>query len=87
MGFSVDQFETPSQSEIVKERLREVCPPTKLEQMDFDEIERAIHVAFQIIGYRPLDLSNSIRRAYNISSATFLCDFIFNVWECDKDGD
>ena len=86
MSFSIDQFETPSEMEIVKDRLREVCPPTHMVDMDADEIEKAINVAFKIIGYKPLDLMNSTRRAYEISTADFICDFIYDVWRCDNDG-
>lgn len=84
MSFSIDQFETPSEMEIVRDRLREVCPPTHMGDMDTDEIEKAINVAFKIIGYIPIDLSESMRRSYELSSADYLCDFIFDVWRCDN---
>jgi hypothetical protein len=36
MSYSIDQFETESHSEIVQGRLKEVCPPTLLAEMDAD---------------------------------------------------
>lgn len=84
MSFSIDQFETPSESEIVRDRLREVCPPTHMGDMDSDEVEKAVNVAFKIIGYIPIDLSESIRRSYELTTADYLCDFVFDVWRCDN---
>ena len=86
MSFTIDQFETPSHSEIVGDRLREVCPPNHIADMDSDEIDMAINVAFKIIGYKPLDLMEATRRAYETSTAEYLCDFIFDVWRCDGNG-
>lgn len=84
MSFSIDQFETLSESEIVRDRLREVCPPNHMGDMDSNEVEKAVNVAFKIIGYIPIDLTESIRRSYELSSADYLCDFVFDVWRCDN---
>jgi hypothetical protein len=84
MSYSIDQFETESHSEIVQGRLKEVCPPTLLAEMDADEIERAVNVGFQIINYKPVDVAEAMRKANENSTAVWLWEYIYDVWRCDN---
>lgn len=70
-------------NEIVLNRLKEVCPVEKLGDLSSDEIEMAVNIAFKIIGYKPIDKQKAIQKATETSTATWLCDFIFDVWRCD----
>ena len=44
--------------EIVRNRLREVCPPDRVEDYSSEEMEIAVRIAFKIIGYKPLDMKS-----------------------------
>lgn len=70
---------------IVRNRLKEVCPLEKMEDLSFEEIELAVKIAFKIIGYKPLDMKSSIQKTYDesVDGHYWLCDFIFDVWRCD----
>ena len=72
--------------EIVRNRLREVCPPDKVEDYSSEEMEIAVRIAFKIIGYKPLDMKSAIQKAYDesVDGHYWLCDFIFDVWRLDK---
>ena len=72
--------------EIVRNRLKEVCPVEKMEDLSTYEVELAVRIAFRIIGYKPLDMKSAIQKAYESSADGhyWLCDFIFDVWRLDK---
>ena len=70
---------------IVRNRLKEVCPVEKMEDLSSYEVELAVKVAFKIIGYKPLDMKSAIQKAYeSVDGHYWLCDFIFDVWRLDK---
>lgn len=71
-------------SEIVKSRLREICPLQKLSEMDVIEVEKSCHIAFEIIGYETKRFVASFEEVWRISDAEYLCDYIYCVWRCDN---
>lgn len=73
-----------SMSDIVRERLREICPIEKVSEVDIVEVKRDCMIAFEVIGYNPQNFEESFQKTWESSDAEDLCDFIFKVWECDK---
>lgn len=69
---------------IVKNRLQEICPLEKMEDMDILEAEKNCNVAFKIIGYEPNDFEESLRKVWESSTSEYLCDFVYEVWEVDR---
>ena len=70
-------------SSIMYHRFKEICPPTKLEDMNPNEIKRDIGIAFEIVGYDPTDLNKAISRAWETTKAEYLFEFVFDVWLVD----
>ena len=68
----------------VYERFKEVVPPTKLEDVDIIEVEKACNTAFKIIGYKPQNFDESFSKAWRRSIADMLFEFIFDVYMEDK---
>jgi len=68
----------------VYERLEEIVPKRKLEDMDVIEVETSCKVAFQIIGYKLKAFDKSFQKAWKHSVATMLFEFIFDVYQEDK---
>lgn len=84
MSFTVDQFASDDYApEVIKKRLQEICPDKRIDDMTYDEMERAIHTAFEIIGYEPNDLNKSWEYAYNNCKTEYLWDYIYTIWEAD----
>ena len=80
MWFSMNDDWNP---DVIFNRLKEICPLKRLDEMPVDEVEKSIHVAFQIIGYAPCEFEKAINCAYRISHADYLFEYIFDVWRCD----
>lgn len=73
-----------SMSDIVRERLREVCPTERVSEKDIIEVKRDCRVAFRIIGYIPENFDDAFQKTWESSDADDLCDFVFDVWRNDK---
>ena len=71
-------------SEIIRDRLNEVCPVERIENMTDDDILRAVNVAFEIIGYNPINLEEAMEYINNTSNAGMLSEYIYEVWEADQ---
>lgn len=73
-------------SEIVRNRLREVCPVEKMEDLSFEEVDMAVRIAFNIIGYKATDRKVAIQKAYesSVDGHYWLCDFVYDVWRLDR---
>lgn len=70
--------------DIVLSRLRDVCPLQKLSEMDIVEIEKSCHVAFDVIGYNPVNFKQSFDKVWKTTDAEYLSDFIYEVWGNDE---
>lgn len=69
---------------IVYSRLEEVCPPQNTHEMSDDELVRACNVAFQIIGYNPNNLQDSVSKILERDEyPPLLFEFVFEVWKND----
>lgn len=71
-------------SVIVRDRLKEVCPVYELKDKDIDDVEVDVRVAFHIIGYNPQNFSESFRKAWETSDATLLWEFVYDIWRMDS---
>lgn len=70
--------------DIVLSRLRDVCPLQKLSEMDIIEIEKSCYVAFDVIGYNPVNFKQSFDKVWKTTDAEYLSDFIYEVWGNDE---
>ena len=52
--------------------------------MTDDDILRAVNVAFEIIGYNPINLEEAMEYINNTSNAGMLSEYIYEVWEADQ---
>lgn len=71
-------------SDIVYNRLKEVCPQKSLSEMDILEVQKACRVAFEIIGYSPENFDESFMKTWESSERDDLYEFIYDVWEVDR---
>ena len=71
-------------SEIVRARLEDVCPVQRVDELSADELDNAIDIAFEIIGYNPKFLETSKEYVRDTSNAVQLCEHIYDVWEADQ---
>ena len=71
-------------SEIIRDRLNDVCPVERIEDMTDEDILRAVNVAFDIIGYNPINLEEAMEYINNTSNVEMLSDYIYEVWEADQ---
>ena len=69
---------------IVFDRLREICPDKAVADMSISELKEDCHVAFEIIGYNPIDLDTAVEEVYVNHDIKHLYEFIFRVWSVDK---
>ena len=69
-------------NDIVRDRIREVSPDKLVDDMTLSELEHDCHIAFEIIGYEPKNLSKIVRNVYE-SDIHKLSDFIYEVWRLD----
>lgn len=69
-------------NDIVRDRIREVSPDKLVDDMTLSELEHDCHIAFEIIGYSPRNLSKTVRNVYE-SDIHKLSDFIYEVWRLD----
>ena len=84
MSFIVPKLEDDDYSpEIIKERIKEITPDKKIDELPVNELDKAIHTAFEIIGYEPDNLENSINYAFENVRTDNLWDYIYTVWEAD----
>lgn len=69
-------------SQIIKDRLKEICPSISLKNSD--DVKQDCHIAFEIIGYDPNDLDKSVEHCLEHSTGDVpLWQFIYRVWEYD----
>lgn len=72
------------ESVVMKERFRDITPDNiQFGGMSRADVEEAVNIAFQIIGYVPNDMWKCIDKAWNESEADELCEFIYDVWRFD----
>jgi len=71
-------------SYIVRERLKEICPIEKVSEVDIVEVKRDCMIAFEVIGYNPKNFDESFQKTWESSDAEDLCDFVYELWKCDK---
>ena len=71
-------------SVFMRSRFKEITPEEHLENLDVTEVEKACHIAFEIIGYTPRDFNKAFTTAWTSSGAVELWEFIYDVWEADK---
>lgn len=73
-------------SRVVRDRLLEICPQKNLGILTMDEIKKSCRVAFEIIGYEPVNLDESIVKS-NYTDDTALWEFIYEVWRIDNESE
>lgn len=71
-----------SDSEIVKARLEDVCPQKSIKEMDVLEVEKAVRIAFEVIGYLPENFDDDFSKTWGSSSVENLWEFAYEVWRC-----
>ena len=71
-------------SEIIRDRLNDVCPVKKINEMTSDELLKAVNVAFEVIGYNPIDLEEAMDYINKTSNAEMLSEYVYFVWEADQ---
>ena len=69
---------------IIYNRLRDICPDINVMDLSISEVEKECHVGFEIIGYKPQNLSKSVEEVYVNEDIESLWEFIYHVWEVDK---
>lgn len=67
-------------------RFKEIVPVERLDNLSPVEVKRDINIAFQIIGYSPKNLDESMSKAWETSTALSLFEFIYDVYEVDSNG-
>lgn len=74
-----------SKSRILAMRLEDICPKKSIEDCTLDELIKDTNVAFEIIGYSPVDLNKSVEEVYlNARESVPLWKFIYDVWSVDS---
>lgn len=71
-------------SQIVKSRLKEICPVKKMSEVDIVEAEESCHIAFEIIGYLPKNFQVAFQKTWESYEGEMLSDFIYQVWGEDR---
>jgi len=73
------------ESEIVLARFEEVCPSTRIEHMFLDDIMESVHIAFEIIGYKPRKFQLCVDKALAKMNRTGeLYRLCYNAWRLDE---
>ena len=65
-------------------RFKEIIPVKRLDEMTGTEILKSCKIAFEIIGYSPNNLEESVSKAEESSTALSLFEFIYDVYEVDS---
>lgn len=73
-----------SKSRILAMRLEDICPKKSIEDCTLDELIKDTNVAFEIIGYSPVDLNKSVEKVYLKHESAPLWKFIYDVWSVDS---
>ena len=74
-----------SNSRILAMRLEDICPEKYIGDCTLDELIKDTNVAFEIIGYTPVDLDKSVEEVYlNARESVPLWKFIYDVWSVDS---
>ena len=71
-------------SEVMKSRLDDVCPVKKVGEMTSDELLKAVNVAFEVVGYEPIDIGKAMEHINNTSNVEMLSEYVYLVWEADQ---
>jgi len=72
-------------SEVMKSRFHEVVPESQLLTMSAPDVEKAVKIAFEVVGYTPKDsFKKIVDRAWGESTATELWEFVYDVWRLDN---
>jgi len=73
---------------MIQDRIYEIVPKKDIADFDVDQLAKECNVAFQIIGYNPKNLENSVNEVFKSSHKPLeLPDFILSVWLIDNAGD
>lgn len=73
---------------MIHDRIYEIAPKKDISNFSVDQLVKECNVAFQIIGYEPKNLENSVREVFKSShKPSGLPDFIISVWLIDNAGD
>jgi len=74
---------------VVYDRLKEITPVEKLDNLPIDNLSKNCRIAFEIIGYEPVNLDNSIKESLKFARDSgenySLFEFIYLVWRNDND--
>lgn len=73
-----------SKSRILAMRLEDICPKKSIEDCTLEELIKDTNVAFEIIGYSPIDLNKSVEEVYLNCESGPLWKFIYDVWSVDS---
>ena len=71
-------------SEIIFNRFVDVCPEKKIEDMSDEELLKAVKVAFDIIGYNPINLEKAMDFINKTANVEYLSEYVYFVWEADQ---
>ena len=76
---------------VVYDRLREIVPVERFEDLSGDDLLKNTKTAFEVIGYSPKNLENSMEKSLKIqgenpqNSEVSLFEFVYLVWRVDND--
>lgn len=69
----------------VYNRFKEIVPVKRLDEMTGTEVLKSCKIAFEIVGYTPKNLEESVDISWETSTALSLFEFIYDVYEVDSD--
>lgn len=65
---------------IIKHRLKEICPHKRVVYLSYEDIFHSIKIAFEIIGYVPVNLYTAIVETSEDFNGIMLYEFIYEVY-------
>lgn len=72
-------------SEIVKSKIKEICPVKNLENSVMKEVESWVITTFNQMDYKPKNLKKSLDKAWHHSNTSdTISDFVYRVWRYDS---
>lgn len=72
-------------SEIMLDRMEEICPSITIDNSSFDELMADVNVAFRIVGYTPINLEKCVKLALNkIHYQGDLWRLCYHAWRLDS---
>ena len=74
------------ESEIILNRMEEICPNELVDNKSVDELMRDVNVSFKIIGYEPSNLEEATKQALDkIGHKGELYRLCYNAWRLDDE--